>query len=400
MVPLRILYYTLHDLALPSAPTSHVRATVTGLRERGHLLTVIGTTSDPGATRDLDVLDCGAFLTDPGFIRRMWRARGAARRAARHLARLADFHDLMYARHFTAGRVAPAALPLIYEINGLLVPELRGDGTLPRRLAARLADRELRRTFARARAVVAVSDGLRQDAMQAYGVPGAQVTTIPNGVDTRRIHPSAPDVGRRIRDSWGFPPGALVAGIVGSFGLRQRVDWLFAAWPRVRERFPDAYIVLVGPGLEDGRWAAAARACGLGACVVCCPPVPETLLSDVYAGMDVSLQLLASYGATAQHGSSIKVRTGLAAGRPVIATAHPGLGFLETEDIGRLVPEADSVALADAIRLYFADAEHRAETGVRARRYAEHHLDWSSGVEQVEAVLKGALQHRGGTGPG
>jgi glycosyltransferase involved in cell wall biosynthesis len=81
----------------------------------------------------------------------------------------------------------------------------------------------------------------------------------------------------------------------------------------------------------------------------------------------------------------------LAAGRPVIATAFPHAVELLSSGAGIVVPHADPLALADAIRLTLTDDDAIASMAAEARRIARS-LTWTAVAAQY-VELADSLVH-------
>jgi colanic acid biosynthesis glycosyl transferase WcaI len=85
----------------------------------------------------------------------------------------------------------------------------------------------------------------------------------------------------------------------------------------------------------------------------------------------------------------------LASGRPVVATARPGMQVWSVvEGRGMNTPPGDVTAFADAIRALALDAPRRARLGAEARRYAEKHLDREVVLRRFEEDLSRVLRPR------
>jgi len=89
--------------------------------------------------------------------------------------------------------------------------------------------------------------------------------------------------------------------------------------------------------------------------------------------------------------SAIKVYEYLACGRPVVASRIPGLEFLESEDLGKLVPPEDAHALAAALEGVLSDAAWRRAAGERGRAFVLEHASWAAVAARVEDACRSAV---------
>ena len=241
------------------------------------------------------------------------------------------------------------------------------------------------------RRYVAVSQDLARWLVGTVDVPASRVTQIYNGVDTVKFQP------RRERFVSGSPPGffspqALVIGTVGRMQVVKDQLTLVRAFLHLLEVVPQARnvlrLVIVGDGLlyEEARrllreaqaescaWLPGARA-----------DVPEMLHSlDVFV-----LPSLAE-------GISNTILEAMASGLPVIATRVGGNVELVVEGrTGFLVPVADPVAMANAIRNYLDDRTLLIAHGQAARKKAETEFSLKAMVNKYLAVYDGVLADDG-----
>ena len=200
---------------------------------------------------------------------------------------------------------------------------------IPRRraLVYRLADR----VITSGEAVAAIVRGA--------GLAAERVVAIGPGLDTTRFHPSVSGAGVRAELGLHGPTIGLVANIRGSKG---HVYFLEAARLVLTER-GDARFVIVGDGIGFDDVRRRVKDMALDAHVIMTGfrrDVPE-----VMAALDVLVLPSIKSEAVSQ-----VIPQALAVGTPVVGTTVGGTPELVRDgETGRLVPPADSRALADAI---------------------------------------------------
>ncbi|TMM36433.1 MAG: glycosyltransferase family 4 protein [Actinobacteria bacterium] len=205
-------------------------------------------------------------------------------------------------------------------------------------------------------------------------------TVVRNGVDLDRFRPAGDDVRAAARRQLDIRQTAPVAVCVGRVTRQKGQDVLVPAWRLVRDRCPDAELVLVGdgdllPALRDTappgvRFAGAA-----------------TDVRPWLAAAD--LVVLPSRW----EGLPLTALEALATGRPVVASAVPGLVEVVAPGTGALVPPQDPAALADALTQRLRDRTGTATEGAAAARHA-HRFDLTHTFDRLAAVT-GSLVPQG-----
>lgn len=280
----------------------------------------------------------------------------------------------------------------IYHIHGLPYVTQRGAKRLllesTERLSAHLAT-----------CVLAVSESMRRLALQDDLCPDSKVKVLlggtSNGVDAlRRFRPLPAAVRAATRERLGIPLEARVVGFVGRLVRDKGVAELAEAWRSLREEFPDAHLLVVGP-LEE-RDALP-------------PDVVERLRSDasvhlvgfendtppLFAAMDVVA--LPTY----REGFPNVPLEAAAMELPIVATLVPGCTDAVADGItGTLVPARDAAALSRAIAAYLRDPALSARHGLAGRerilRDFQQEALWEAVAHEYDSLLAGA---RGSTAP-
>jgi len=265
-----------------------------------------------------------------------------------------------------AARRAGAAFVL--NVSDLWPDSVRDLGVLSDGRALRAAERLERWLYARATAVTAVTDGIRQALLERKGVPAHKVLFHPNGVDLDQFRPTDPDPAVRARH--GLPAGPLVL-FTGNHGYAQALDTVIEAAALV----PEVTVVLVGAGSDKARIEALAEERGTTN-VRFLPPVPQSEIAPLYGQAVAGLATLRN-SALMEGARPAKALAVMGCGRPVIYSgAGEGAALVRTADAGLVVPPEDPRALAAAIRRLAKDPEEAARMGASGRRYVESHLSW------------------------
>ncbi len=207
-------------------------------------------------------------------------------------------------------------------------------------------------------------------------------------MDVGRFHPGVD--GTRMRHAWGVPTAAPVVGCVSRLVPRKGQDALLAAWPRVADAHPDAWLVLAGTGPSED--SLRATAVGLPRVRVVgevdWDDLPATHAAfDVFA-MPCRTRLLG----TDVEGLGIVYLEAQACGVPVVAGRSGGAPETVLEGrTGLVVDGRDLVGLAATIDDLLADPSRRAAMGARGRDHAVDHWSWDTVAAAFRRVLAAAV---------
>ena len=232
---------------------------------------------------------------------------------------------------------------------------------------------------------VTVSRDLARYLETRVGIAPSRITSICNGVDTERFHPSDPGSGReRQRLPDGFRDERhLVVGTVGRIQPVKDHALLLRAFALARDASPGLRDRLRLAVVGDGPLLAELRelAATLGIAGETWMPgavndIPEVLRSfDLFA--------LPSRN----EGISNTILEALASGLPVVAMNVGGNPELVEDGVtGRLVPAGDLKALAGAIREVAEDADLRRRRSAAARRAATERFGLATMVARYQAL--------------
>jgi glycosyltransferase involved in cell wall biosynthesis len=398
------------DLSGVKGASIHVRSFVRALTELGHEVAVVGTkVSSPGS---FETLTGATVLRAPLSSRN--RALLRALKARRFLALgLGSGRDLVRAFHKNqffkvadecAGRLLPSfvyeryslwgtagqrlarkhSIPLVLEVNSPLAYEERKyRGWSAFHPLARWAER---RIWRRADLLVAVSQALRSHFEEA-GVDVRKVKILPNAVDTSLFRPDVDDVPLRRR----LPDGRFVVGFVGSFKAWHGVDFLLAAFTRLRGKDASYHLLLVGDGPMRAELEEKIRRLGLQQAVMLVGNVPHEEVPRYLALMDVAV---APYPAVEDfYFSPLKLYEYMAGSRAVVASRIGQVAEVIVDGLtGLLYEPGNEEALIGCIRRLQADESLRTELGQNARIACSVN-SWRQNAERVIHWVEPLLQH-------
>lgn len=281
--------------------------------------------------------------------------------------------DVVHTHMLHATIVGAVAAALARVPIRLITRHFTGEAYDGRRKAIRLLDQRATRS---ADHVVAVSGAVRRYLLSHTGVRAQRATIIYNGIDVRAFDASTRSAPIPWPSTW---EGATLIVTVGSLTLRKGHRYLLEAMTEVNKHFSDARLVILGEGPERERLQTIAARLGIAdhvSFVGFCSHVPAVLRrADLYVHPSVHEPF------------GMAVIEAMAAERAVVASAVGGIPeILPDEDVGLLVPPADSAALANAICTLLASPQCRKEMGARARQRVLKHFDIGTTVEAYQRL--------------
>jgi phosphatidyl-myo-inositol dimannoside synthase len=235
-------------------------------------------------------------------------------------------------------------------------------------------------------ALTTISDWA-QDQLAPH-VRAARTVRIPPGVDVDRFAPVVD--GAAMRRTWGVPAGAPVVGCVSRLVPRKGQDVLVEVWPLVRERHPDAWLVLVGEGPSAERLARAVEELGPDAQVVLAGRAAWDDLPACYAALDVfAMPCRTRLAGLDVEGLGIVYLEAAACGVPAIAGRSGGAPeAIRDAETGSVVDGRDREALVAALDRWLSDPDGRRKAGEAGRRWVEERWSWDAIATRFADLLQ------------
>ncbi len=385
---MRILYH--HRTMGEGAEGIHVRSIIEALRAAGHEVQVSALVGEPEV----------APLAAPHLTRRWNGIRRFIPDALYELAEIAynvvgriklerairKFRpDAIYDRYNTYSTAAVSAarfhhIPSILEVNAPLALERKDIEYLRLRLP-RLARWFERRIFMAASHVLVVSSPLKRYLETELQVPSGHITVVPNGADPAAF---APDVSarRKVREKLGLAD-RFVMGFVGNARPWHGLELLVDALERMKDRVPNAHLLIVGGGSSLPAIKSLIEARGLNARVTISGEVPHPEVKAYIAAMDVAVSPRATF-----YASPLKVVEYMAMGKAVVAPDMENIRDLVRHDESALLFQPENVAsLTQCLERLAADENLRERLGDAARAGVVTRRNWAANA----AIIVGCI---------
>lgn len=245
--------------------------------------------------------------------------------------------------------------------------------------------RQIRGALAQATSLVALS-GEIAEAMRACGAPAEKIRVIPNGVDCEKFRPLDRGKARR---RLGLPADRPVVLSVGYWLERKGFHLLVDAIPKIRERFPNVLVVIVGGQARWGQDYSSVieeriRLNGVSDYVRLAGPRPPEELPWWYSAADLFALL------TSREGCPNVVMEALACGLPVVATPIGGIPEVVSDGrLGLVLGERSAGAAARGV----IEALSRTWDRAAIRREAQRR-SWQATAEQVRDLFDDVVGSR------
>ena len=319
-----------------------------------------------------------SFASDTApLYQRLWGARQAARRT------LAESTIDLVAAHF-ALYTAPAVdllsdVPLVVHFHGPWAQESAVEGE--HAAAVRLKEAAERYVYRRGTRFIVLSKAFHDVLARDYDVPASQIRIVSGGVDVDRFAVDASAEDARERLGWSTDRPILLS--VRRLAPRMGLETLVSAMQSIRDRVPDALLLIAGKGPLGPTLEQQIAAQGLDDHVRLLGFVPDDDLPYAYRAADVTV-----VPTEALEGFGLITIESLAAGTPVFVTPRGGLPEVVRDlDPALIFEDAEANAMADRLTEALA-GQLDLPSAVACRDYTRAQYAWPVIAQQVRAVYE------------
>jgi len=231
--------------------------------------------------------------------------------------------------------------------------------------------------LARADGVTVVSRAMKTE-VESLGCDQRKVEVIPMGVDLREtfVPASKRRVGKQIL-------------FVGRLVEKKGLIYLLRAMPFVLKRHPDACLIIVGSGPEEGRLRASINSLGLSGQVELCGSVLNENLPALYQSSCMVVFPSVVAGDGDREGFGLVQVEALGCECPVVATDLPAIrDIIADGKTGLIVPQRDEQALAEKIAYLLDHPEEGERLARNGRQFVLERYDWAVIAEKYRELVE------------
>jgi glycosyltransferase involved in cell wall biosynthesis len=227
----------------------------------------------------------------------------------------------------------------------------------------------------RSHAVIVICPALEDTVRQID--PAAKVVLIENAPGSAEEH-ATPEQALRLREKFGVSPATPIVLYTGTFEAYQGLDLLFAAMAALKQRRPDARLLLAGGKPDQVRRAQEqARAVGIDNMTIFAGEQPASDIPAYLGAADV-LVSPRSRGTN----TPLKIYQYLRSGRPIVATRLLTHTQVLSDDTA-ILTGASPDEFAAGILLALNDPGNAAAIGRRARELAETKYSYQAYLDRT-----------------
>jgi len=220
--------------------------------------------------------------------------------------------------------------------------------------------------------IITVSDNAAREIHNSFKVPHSKMRVVYNGIDTEIFRPR-PDI-RKER-------GRMIV-VSNSSDRKKGVLYLLRAMRELRKEM-DVKLTIVDRGLPDNEYTPAlAERCGLNGSVEFTGRLTTEELVKRYCRAEVAVV------PSLYEGFGLPAAEAMSCGVPVVSTTAGALSEVVDGGSGILVPPADHIAIAEAVRRLMGDESLRQGMGLAGRDRVVKMFSWEEAARKTLDVYR------------
>ena len=238
--------------------------------------------------------------------------------------------------------------------------------------------------FREAAAIVALGPSMAER-LEALGCPADRLVIVGIGVDPARFS---------FRERGGRNDGEAVRLLtVARLVEKKGIEYALVAIARVRARHPNLRYDVIGDGPRRKALEEQANNLGLSECVFFHGQRTEAGVRQAMEEADLFILPSVTTADGDEEGTPTVLMEASSTGLPILSTRHSGIPEVVIDGhTGYLVPEGDSVSLAERLEDLLDDPSSWASLGRAGRRHVARTYDQALLSEKLERVYKAAIE--------
>lgn len=226
---------------------------------------------------------------------------------------------------------------------------------------------------------IAISDAVRDDLINKFGIDPHNVELVYNGIDISRFDKEfTKEEKDALKKKLGLS-GKMVVGAIGRLSPVKGYSYLIDAFADIRKEREDISLLIVGDGPEAEELVNRTKELGLEGSVIFTDPTLDT--SRILSIIDIFVS------SSVQEGLGLSVAEALASRRPVVATDVGGVSSLiKNRHTGILVEAKDPRAISDAVLGLLKDPDLMRRLGGAGRILVEKDFGLDLMSHKVESI--------------
>ncbi|MGH8472784.1 MAG: TIGR04063 family PEP-CTERM/XrtA system glycosyltransferase, partial [Gammaproteobacteria bacterium] len=281
-------------------------------------------------------------------------------------------------------------VPVVYEVRAFWEDAAVDHGTASEGGARYRLTRALESyVLKRAHAVTVLCEGLRQDIVER-GIAPQRVTVIPNAVDPTEFQ-ALGHKDETLAAELGLSE-AKVLGFIGSFYSYEGLPLLLQALPEILSSFPQARVLLVGGGPDEGRLKELSQKLKVSDRVTFAGRVPHQQIERYYDLIDILVYPRYAMRLT-ELVTPLKPLEAMAQGRLIVASDVGGhKELIRNGETAVLFKAGEPRALAACTIELLRQPELWPRLRQNGRNFIEAERTWALSVARYRSVYEGLLR--------
>jgi glycosyltransferase involved in cell wall biosynthesis len=232
-----------------------------------------------------------------------------------------------------------------------------------------------------------VSNYLKSELINFYGIDEKKITTIYNGIDTDRFNPD--NSGEIIRKNYNLSNDPVIL-FLGRLAPYKGIQFLLKSIPIIRNEIPNIKVLITGSARSDVLdIKSLILKLDIAKQVIFTGYIPDELLPNLYAACDVFCFT------SLWEGFGLPPAEANATGKPVVAfykTAIPEV--VKNGETGILVPPKNFIKLAHTLIFILQNHKLRKKLGKNGRKHVISNFNWDKTVKNILKIYDHVLSNR------